>query len=259
MLNITLLNAAGDMLCTAAGESRAHILYNGAYEPGMSLAFQAEGRFLWVQVDTAMAPALVYLPEGRFVYRIPQGEARAAYPPQAFSGDTHLIRARHALPEEVSARRNLALNPADQRGDSLAFPHAYANVETRDEAGFAARNAIDGCLENTGHGAWPYQSWGIGAREDAWCQLDFGRPVRVDTAALVLRADFPHDAYWTRAELLLSDGARIAFPLEKTGEKQFIPLGTHTVTWMRLENLVKSDDPSAFPALIEWEVYGAEA
>ena len=35
--------------------------------------------------------------------------------------------------------RNLAENPADQRGEVEAYPHATANVETRNESGFAAR------------------------------------------------------------------------------------------------------------------------
>ena len=34
--------------------------------------------------------------------------------------------------------------------------------------------------------------------------------------------------------------------------------GKHTVRWMRLERMQKSDDPSAFPALTEWEVYGCD-
>ena len=43
---------------------------------------------------------------------------------------------------------------------------------------------------------------------------------------------------------------------ERPCDRQFIPLGSHTVRWMRLERMQKSDDPSAFPALIEWEVFG---
>ena len=41
-----------------------------------------------------------------------------------------------------------------------AFPHAYANRVTRNEADFYARNAIDGCKDGTNHGNYPYQSWG---------------------------------------------------------------------------------------------------
>ena len=48
----------------------------------------------------------------------------------------------------------------------------HANVETRGEAVFAARNAIDGIYENDAHGIWPYQSWGI--NRDPNAALDAG-------------------------------------------------------------------------------------
>ena len=77
--------------------------------------------------------------------------------------------------------------------------------------------------------------------------------------ALTLRADFPHDAYWVGGHVVLSDGSDIEYTLRKSGERQFIPLnGPHTVRWMRLERMRKSDDPSAFPALTEWEVFGRD-
>ena len=88
--------------------------------------------------------------------------------------------------------------------------------------------------------------------------LDFGREVDVDEMALTLRADIPHDAYWVAGHVVLSDGTEIAYDLEKSGERQYIPLGGHTVRWMRLERMQKSNDPSAFPALIEWEVFGRD-
>ena len=47
-----------------------------------------------------------------------------------------------------------------------------ANVETRGEAVFAARNAIDGIYENDAHGIWPYQSWGINRDPNAALTLD---------------------------------------------------------------------------------------
>ena len=58
------------------------------------------------------------------------------------------------------------------------------------------------------------------------------------------------------ASAALADG--YTFPLEKTGERQFIELGDRRARWLRLQNLVKSDDPSAFPALRQWEVYGRD-
>lgn len=58
--------------------------------------------------------------------------------------------------------------------------------------------------------------------------------------ALILRADFPHDAHWVNGHVVLSDGAEVAFDLQKTGERQIIPLGKHTVRWMRLERMQRA-------------------
>ena len=64
----------------------------------------------------------------------------------------------------VYARRNLALNPLDQRGNTGMRPHACANVETRNEALFAARNAVDGIHANLRHYPYPaltqVEAWG---------------------------------------------------------------------------------------------------
>ena len=122
----------------------------------------------------------------------------------------HLISIR---PDESGEYRNLAENPADQRGEVEAYPHATANVETRNESGFAARNVIDGEHIACGHGEWPFGSWGIGARTDARLTLDFGREVEIDALTLYLRADFPHDAYWISGTVTLDDGYEKTFPL----------------------------------------------
>ena len=50
----------------------------------------------------------------------------------------------------------------------------------------------------------------------------------------------------------------IQFSLNKTGERQWIDLGGRKIRWIRLEGMRKSDDPSAFPSLRAWEVYGRE-
>lgn len=66
---------------------------------------------------------------------------------------------------------------------------------------------------------------------------------------LYLRADFPHDAYWTQATVTLSDGLEHSFALERRDGPQRVPLGARTVRWLKLHRLVKSDEPSTFPAL----------
>jgi len=55
-----------------------------------------------------------------------------------------------------------------------------------------------------------------------------------------------------------SGGNDVAFELEKTGERQWIELSPHPIRWIRLERMVKSDDPSAFPSLRAFEVMGTD-
>lgn len=261
MPKIQVFNANHQCLARAEQPGEVELFYGVEYRPGDYLAVTLDEGCVYgaVRLDAALDEAQVYLPGGRMTYRIEHGEGRLAFAPQAFAGARHVIVARVLDDAARRVYRNVALNPADQRGEADAYPHAHANVETRGEAVFAARNVIDGMRLNSSHGEWPFQSWGIGARTDAHLTVEFGRPVRVDAMALTLRADFPHDAYWTQATVVLSDGTEQTFPLQRAAGRQRVELGEHTVTWMRLERLQKSDDPSAFPALTEWEIYGRDA
>lgn len=256
MITITAHTADGQLLGQAAHAEEALLRVDRAYEEGDVIEITSDTPHLWVQMDASILPGEVYLPDGRMTWRVPAGEHRLAYCSGAFRGPRSIVTARAMTAGEIAARRNIARNPSDLRGDTDFFPHCTANVETRGESTFAARNVIDGMRHNDHHGLWPFQSWGIGAREDACCTLDFGREVEIDGMALTLRADFPHDAYWVSGHVVLSDGTEYAFPLEKTADRQHIAIGRHTVRWMRLERLQKSNDPSAFPALTEWEVFG---
>ena len=257
MTTIELLRG-GEVLASAQGEREAQLLYRGQYTLGDELRFRTDDTHVIVQVDQAVKPARVYLPEKAFSYRLPLGGIDpAAYAPGAFTGDLHLCTVR---PDEDNSYRNLARNPADQRGGVTCYPHATANVETRDESWFCARNTIDGEHIACGHGPWPFGSWGIGARTDADLTLDFGRTVEVDRMVLYLRADFPHDAYWISGTVSLDDGAELTFPLSGIDGAQPIDLGGfHRIRTLRLYRLIKCDNPSAFPALRQIEVYGRDA
>lgn len=260
MVRLELRDAAGQLLAQAEHAREVLLCTYRVYEEGDVITVSCDdAAHLWVQMDETIPAGEVYIPKGSMNWRVPFGEHRRAYSPAAFVGARHIASARVMTAEEIAARRNVACNPADLRGDTDFYPHATANVETRGESVFAARNVIDGLRHNISHGDWPYQSWGIGAREDAWLNIDFGREVVVDEMALTLRADFPHDAYWVSGHVVLSDGTEVAYDLEKTGDRQYIQLGEHKVTWMRLERMIKSYDPSAFPSLSEWEVFGREA
>lgn len=235
-------------------QGEVQLCYYGDYRLGDSIVFESDTPYAVVSVDQMIAPSRVYLPEKCFTYRLPlSGDNADVYPPYAFQGEKHLLSIK---PDEYDEYRNLALNPADQRGDVTAYPHVTANVETRGESQFAARNVVDGSHIAYKHGYWPFQSWGIGAREDAEITLNFGREVTVDAMVMYLRADFPHDAYWEQGTVVLSDGFEKTFPLQKLDGAQRIELGQHRVSWMKLTRLKKNDDPSAFPALRQWEVYG---
>ena len=257
MIHIKVVNQANEVVCETAHSTEAMACLDRSWEKNDVIIFQAPaGSHLEVGVDASMLKGEVYLPNGIMHWRVPSGELCLAYQPGLFEGKRHIITTRLLSEQETAVCRDIARNPLDLRGDTDFFPHCTANVETRNESVFAARNVIDGLRFNQTHGEWPYESWGIGAREDAWCLLDFGREVIAENMALTLRADFPHDAYWVSGHMVDSNGDEISFDLQKTGERQMIDLGGRCVRWLRLERMVKSDDPSAFPSLRAWEVYG---
>ena len=131
-------------------------------------------------------------------------------------------------------------------------------METRGESVFSARNAIDGLKENHGHGKWPYTSWGINRDPHAEMKIDFGRTVEVDGIQVFLRADFPHDSYWTRASLHFSDGSSEILNFRKTDKGQLFTIQPRRIEWLTLSELIKNDDDSPFPALTQIEVYGKD-
>lgn len=260
-LCLKVTDAQGTVLASAQADSEVSLVYDGEYGEGDCLTVESEeaGRFLMLQFDDAMLPALTFLKAGCYSFAVPFGEKRVSYSPRAFSGARHLLYARAARKEEIEARRNLALNPLDTHENTGLFPHASANVETRGEAVFAARNAIDGLKANHYHGEWPYSSWGINRNPQAELKLEFGRRVAIDEAVLYLRADFPHDAWWEKASLRFSDGSSLTVDLVKSDAGQRFSFPPKTVEWVVLDSLIKADDPSPFPALTQIEFYGTEA
>ncbi len=217
-------------------------------------------QYLMVKLDETLDTTLVYLPANQWDYQIDLSQnAFDARPDKAFSSKRHYLSVRRATATERKSYRNLALNLHDQKEFTGAYPHASANVETRNDATFFACNAIDGVLASNMHGEYPYQSWGINQQTDAALTIDFGRPVMLDQAALVLRADFPHDSYWPQVTLHFSDDSEEVVQLEKSGEPQYFQFKKRTVTQVTVLNLQKAADESPFPALDEVEFYGVNA
>lgn len=257
MACLRITDRNGKVLAEDRRETELMLCLDHIWEEGDRIELEAEAPSHWCwRLDSLWDSSEIYLPEGRLRWAVPHGEHRLAYAPGAFENVRHILTARQLTEAEIRTERDLARNPSDLRGEQQFYPHCTANVETRNESVFAARNVIDGLRFNTSHGEWPFESWGIGAREDAWCKIDFGREVTVHRMALTLRADFPHDAWWVSGHAVASDSTEFTFVLQKTGERQWIDLGNHKIRWLRLEQMQKSDDPSAFPSLRAWEVIG---
>lgn len=256
---IYVLNSSGEQKAELSGQDRVVLAWKGEYEPGdvIVMEFKKPG-FYVIQVDDCIEESLVYMTETVLRYPVLFDEKKKAHSPKAFMGDRHYLSLRPANSWELGYR-NLAKNPADQHDVHGCYPHASANVETRGESVFAARNAIDGMLANRSHGRWPYASWGINMQDDAEFTLDFGRPVNFDTIVLVTRADFPHDNWWEEVTLSFSDGTSETVKLEKSYEPHHLSIKRDGITWLKFGKLIKADDPSPFPALTQIEVYGNDA
>ena len=257
VLSLKVIDRKGNTICVSSGEDFVDLVCMHTYEEGdiIELAVSEKNLYLNWQVDDALGPAFVYITD-QVTYEIPFGEKRICYSPKVFSGDRHYLYAEVAGEEERAAYRNLALNPADQHRLVPCYPHASANVETRGESVFAAKNAIDGIRANLSHGQWPYQSWGINRQEDAAMKVDFGRKIRTGKVVLYTRSDFPHDNWWVQVTLKFSDGSSQDFSLEKSVRGHVLTFAEREITWIELCGLIKANDPSPFPALTQIEVYG---
>lgn len=259
-LSIRITDAEGNILAERTSADFVNLVYSGEYHPGDKIVLAAKPRsFLVIHLDDGMNPSFVYMKEPEYTLPIPFAEKRLSYNPKAFSGKIHLLTAHTAAEAEISSEKNLAQNEYDSHGNTSCFPHASANVETRDESVFAARNAIDGNTENHSHGNWPYESWGINRDPNAAIKIDFGRTVSIRRIVLFTRADFPHDNWWTRATLTFSDGTSEPVSMAKTDRPHSFDMAKDRITWVKMGSLVKDEsDPSPFPALTQIQVFGTE-
>lgn len=268
-LNISVLNAQGDIVCQAEGRDELWLVHQGEYQPGDKLVFTTDevpGYYI-IRVDGAMDEAYVYLTQARVEYAVPFERDsplkmdRISYSVGTFTGERHYITLRKAREQENRNYRNLAKNVMDQRDSAGCYPHVHANAETRSPIAplFFARNVIDGVLANTGHWPWPFQSWGIDQREDAEITVEFGRLVDMEELRLTTRADFPHDSWWVQGTVSFSDGTSEKLELGKRVEPQSFSIKRRGITWLKLGQLIKADDPSLFPALKQIEVFGTNS
>lgn len=230
-----------------------------AYEEGDTVQIKVteNNQYLMVKLDETLNESLVFIPNKEWTYHIICDELqREALPDCRFASKRHVLSARQAEMEEIENYQNLSFNPHDQKEFTGAFPHASANVETRNDATFFACNAIDGVFANKSHGSYPYQSWGINQQDDAALTIDFGREVQLDKAKITLRADFPHDNYWQEVSLQFDGEVIETFKTQKTGLPQTFRFAERKTRQVTFFNLKKSTEESPFPALTQLELFG---
>ncbi len=255
-MEIKVLSAEDNVLAEMEGDTELNLIFEHEYADGDKIVVSGCGeKYIWIMLDEVMGKSLVYV-KGTLTYYVPYGEKKYNISPKAFSGKLHLIHIREAYDFEIKAYQNLAYNVNDQHENISSFPHASANVETRGESVFAARNAIDGITANALHGLWPFESWGINRNPEAVFRLEFGRKVRADRIIMYFRADFPHDSWWDEISIIFSDGSKITVPMEKMHLGQEILFEEKEIEWLELCELKKAADESPFPALTQIEVYG---
>jgi hypothetical protein len=244
--------------CQAGEESSVLAIKEYQYQVGdkISITTSEKGQYLWVQLDETLAPSIIYLASDCWEYLIPQTTAkRKAMVDTGFASKRHHIMVRKAHHFEIRNYQNLSFNAHDQPQETGVYPHAIANVETRNEAVFFACNGIDGKLGNQSHGSYPFASWGINQQEDAELTIKFGRLVEVDWIRLLFRGDYPHDSFWTEVTFELGSVQKTVQTINSLDFQEFTfePVETDFVT---IKNLKKMSDEALFPALTQIEVFG---
>lgn len=260
-IKLALIDSDGHVRAKGDGIGFARLdMHYITYDPGDCIVLECDNddAELEIRLDESLLPSTVVLKGGRFVFPIPFGEARDPYGVTAFTGDRHWGYARVIDDRERDNWRNLALNSHDHLTQQSLFPHAATNTgETRPV--FMTRNAIDGIWESSRHGRWPYSSWGINGREDALLRIEFGREVDARELVLMLRADYPHDGWWSSIQCTCSNGSVANLPIAKTGDPQRFPLECNRITWIELSHFVRAADSSPWVALSQVAVMGRDA
>lgn len=260
-IKISLKDVNSNVLLERTQNDIVTLAFKKRYQLGdyYEIELESPSSYLVVQLDPVLNPTLVFIPNKCWRYNIPFNFQRyPSMPDFSFGGIAHYACVRKATKEEISREQNLAFNSHDQLQNNGAFPHVTANAETRNEDAFLAKNVIDGYLANDGHGRFPFQSWGIDQRDDAGLKLDFGRNVLVTKIGLLLRADFPHDNYWTKADIEFSDKTKITVNLKKTDKIQYFTVTEKKINYLKITHLRKATNgDNTFPSLSQLIVWGS--
>lgn len=240
---IQYLAKDGSELTCGSGRSAAEISWESAPTPGDILRVTVTGSSYVSLEAFGLNKTVLYVADGQYDFMVPEETPQRDYPDGTFAKG---FTAAASIPsdEELMGNRNIALNPYDYKANA-DFPHAVANNEYSggSDPDFLARNAVDGFTQNTGHGRYPYQSWGPDRKDGLEFRIDFGRECEISSVTFYVRADFPHDVNWTSCDIFDDDGALIGTAaLDQTAEGQTFTLDSPVVTSsVTFSNMVSPD------------------
>ncbi|MGN1346929.1 MAG: hypothetical protein ACI4V1_09085, partial [Eubacteriales bacterium] len=214
-VKIEFLESSGKVAAEATGRGWAILNVAESYSPkqGVRITLPAGETYVAVCLSSKLGENIVYCPDGVFEYKFPSGMGNI-YPSALDDGKNtvyiaNVISARIPTESELTASRNLAENVYDLKNNTTSYPHASTNsVADGEAAHYEARCAIDGFTANTAHGTYPVQSWGPekSTMDTNEITIDFGRTVCLDALEILIRCDFPHDTWFTGADVTFSDG-----------------------------------------------------
>lgn len=257
MIQVKIIDVNGELLFSEKGSS-VDTVYNGEYHEGDKIIIsKPDSEYIALQLDSTLKESIIFSPLSTIEFPVPFGELLKGYDNGAFSGNKHLIKVYEPEDAVKYGSRNISLNSHDLRGQKKYFPHAYANLVTREAVCFFERNAIDGVTDNKGHGNYPFHSWAGGAREDLEYFIDFGSEVDVEKIIFYLRADFPHDTYWKSLDVEFSDKTSITANFQKTadGQELIFKKSKRTKT-VHLTNFKQAEFPFSWAALSQIQIFG---
>lgn len=247
--NIKICKSAFDFLM---------LTYKGEYQAGDVIRIEVDNPpcYLKLRLEDSLESSLVYVTENLFEFQIPTGDQKRLYnSDKAFQGGLHFLWVRSAREYEITQYGNLAFNPYFQPRQEGVYPQISSNI-LPSNIRFASYNVIDGIFDSSAHGSYPFTSWSNAQDPNAQLKIDFGRTVEIDGLILMLRADFPHDAWWERLSVHFSDGSKEILHLERTGQPQAFSFEKRQSDYVLLTNFVKGEDRSPFTALTQIEVLG---
>ncbi len=242
-VTLKVIGSDGTVFAENTQKNTVSLSGESALPAGTVITAKTEGtKYLWLEYF-GLAKTMVYMPNGSYVFTVPETDPQRDYPEGTFT-KPFLLTATAATTEEIKASRNLSANPYDLK-NSVAYPHATTNNEHNNGADpdFWVRNVIDGYTQNTAHGRFPYQSWGPSRDDGVTCTVDFGRTVSVNEITVHVRADFPHDIEWVSCDVVDQDGNLIKnLAFTHTADGQVFTLDAPaSVTSLTFKNMVSNE------------------